>query len=648
MMEKENIYKDLIELLKQHGELFAENGSLFKNKVQELTLKNDKKLIELLLSSPKFKDLYFFKVGSTTIFDKSKFIGLVYNKNFLPDSYTKFSEKIGLSSGDAFIIKNKDVALNWPHKDCVLEGGMTKEDEKRDEIFWNEIIAPEQVTRLEAPKAFINAQRVDDKGSKPLKNLTRDNEGTIKDNLIIKGNNLLALHSLKEQFAGKIKLIYIDPPYNTENDEFGYSDNFPHSTWLTFMKNRFEVARDLLSTDGMIFVQSDDNEQDYLKVLMDEVFRRDNFICSIAIKTASVNGWKIYGNKPVRVKETITLFAKNLERYKYKRAYTKQSGRWDTHFSKFYDKEKNSVLNLRDVLIENGVIGEKSKISNLDINDTDFKKFYLLNKDKIFQTGAHSSEEDREASLKNKDCMYKNEDGVFYYNGRMVSFLSASIYPVDGDECLALAITDFWEDIKFNNVQNEEGGNFKWGKKPEGLIKRIIEVSTDPGDIVLDYHLGSGTTAAAAHKMGRQYIGVEQMDYIEEISCSRLQKVVEGEQGGISKSVEWKGGGEFVYLELAEWNQKWVGEIKKATTVKETIALWDKIKDNAFLSYKVDVKTVDENADDFKDLSVDDQKRFLLDCLDANHLYINYSEIDDEEYGMRSNDKELSHKFYNK
>ena len=146
---------------------------------------------------------------------------------------------------------------------------------KRKEIFFNQVLAQDEIDRLFDPKALTNWKRFTKDGGQKVTELKRDEDGTLKENLIIKGNNLLALHSLKHQFAGKVKLIYIDPPYNTGNDGFKYNDKFNHSTWLTFMKNRLEVARQLLRDDGVIFVQCDDNEQAYLKVLMDEVFGRE-------------------------------------------------------------------------------------------------------------------------------------------------------------------------------------------------------------------------------------------------------------------------------------------------------------------------------------------------------------------------------------
>jgi len=286
----ENLLHNLKTLLQKDERLVSE-GELLKNKIIELALKLDKELIKLLLSDKKMKEVFFVDVDGTLIFDKDKFVRFVSNKQFLPDSYTSFKNKIGLTVDDEFLSEKKEVVISWPYKDCVLEGGMTKEDQKRDEIFWNEILAPDEISRLFDPKVFTNAKRIDKNGEHKLDKFRTDGNGDIKDNLIIKGNNLLALHSLKKRFAGRVKLIYIDPPYNQEGSTF-YNDSFKHSSWLTFMKNRLEVAWQLLKQDGVIFIQMGEEELAHLKVLTDELFTRDNFISIITrvAKTASNKG----------------------------------------------------------------------------------------------------------------------------------------------------------------------------------------------------------------------------------------------------------------------------------------------------------------------------------------------------------------------
>lgn len=184
--------------------------------------------------------------------------------------------------------------------------------------------------------------------------------------------------------------------------------------------------------------------------------------------------------------------------------------------------------------------------------------------------------------------------------------------------------------------------------KPENLIKSILEVSTEEGDIVLDYHLGSGTTAAVAHKMNRKYIGIEQMDYIQTLDVERLKKVILGEQGGISQAVNWQGGGSFVYCELAKSNQNFIDEIEVARSLDKLFDIWKRIQATGFLSWKVNPKLIDENAKNFSDLSLEDAKRFLIECLDKNLLYVPYSEIDNNEFVISEDDKKINKDFYGK
>ena len=284
----QTIHTELETLLKKDKRLVAD-GKLMKNKVIEFALKLDKDLLKLLQSNKSIKTHFFQEVDSVLVFDKVRFQDFVNLKEFLADSYTKYKSKIGLEADGDYLSKSKDVVLVWPYKDCLLEGGQTKaERENRSEIFWNETLAPEHYDRLLSPKAFTNFKKYDSKGEQDLK-------GKIdfgKENLIIKGNNLLALHSLKERFEGQVKLIYIDPPYNTKSDEFGYNDTFNHSAWLTFMKNRLETAKQFLKTDGVIFINIGDEEVHYLKVLSDDIFGRENFINTVArvAKTASNKG----------------------------------------------------------------------------------------------------------------------------------------------------------------------------------------------------------------------------------------------------------------------------------------------------------------------------------------------------------------------
>jgi len=668
-------FEILKNLLKKDERLVDKDGEILKNKIIELALALDKDLIKLLLSDEKTKSRFFIEVNGVLVFDKDTFIKFISNKQFLPDSYTAFKNKIGLiDEKGEFISEKKEVVLSWPYKDCVLEGGMTKEDQKRDEIFWNEILAPDEISRLLDPKVFTNAKRIDKNGEHPLCHpksaschpelvsgscFRTDEKGNIKDNLIIKGNNLLVLHSLKKRFAGKVKLIYIDPPYNTGNDSFGYNDRFNHSTWLVFMKNRLEIAKKLLKEDGVIFVQCDDNEQAYLKVLMDEIFSRENFLTSVTVRSSTPSGIKTAHKQKtiIKQKDFLLVYAKNKNNVLFKPQYTKAE-QWDKHYSVWIDKSEKGevkIRNLIEVLKEKEIIKGGQNLNDLNINDKDFKNFYLENADKIARWTSHKNKKIIELCLtKYKDRIFIHKDDnqkeIIYLNKQVLQPLSYSINDVYENrkfvKDISFLLCDFWSDIDFQNTQNEGGISLPTGKKPEFLLLRIIDMVTEPGDLVLDFFMGTGTTCAVAHKMGRQYIGVEQLDYGENSAVVRLKNVINGDQTGISKAVGWQGGGDFVYLELMKWNENFVEKIQEAKTKEELKKIWETMREKAFLSYKVNIKNIDENAKDFADLSIEDQKRFLLECLDKNHLYVNYSEIEDEEYGVSGEDKKLNKELY--
>ena len=587
-----NIFEQLKDLLKKDDRLVSQDELLLKNQAQELARKNDPALIRLLLSDKAIKQHFFFEVEKTLIFDKEKFIRFVSNKQFLPDSYTAFKNKIGLIAGDEYVSENKEVVLAWPYKDCVLEGGMTKEDQKRDEIFYNETLAPDDINRLLDAKVFTNFKRIDKKGEHKLDGFNRDEKGTIKDNLIIKGNNLLALASLKKEFAGKVKLIYIDPPYNTGNDGFKYNDSFNHSSWLVFMKNRLEIAKQLLANDGSIYVNIDYNEVHYLKILMDEVFGRNNFQREIIWRIGWLSGYKTIAKNYIRNHDTILFYTKDPNNFVFNKAYNTKKDFTD----RFNADNKKEILEKLEQL----KLGKKEREEFLNyISEVGLPDKYPL------EDTWNSSAYDKLNSI-----------AVVSYSGEKVS----KMLGVD--------------EIK--------------GQKSEKLLQRIIEVSTNEGDIILDYHIGTGTTCVVAHKLNRKYIGIEQMEYIENTAIARLKEVIKGESVGISKNVEWQGGGDFVYMEMAEWNEKIVREVRGAKTAKELIKIWNELKDNTFLSYKVNPKIFDENSKDFADLSLAGQKKFLIECLDKNQLYINLSEIEDKEYGVSKEDIKLNKEFYGK
>ena len=312
----------LTTILKAEKRFLDQDGELLRSNVIDAAYKADRALVELLLSSPEAKKKFFTDINGYWVFDINGFVTYIQDKHFLNDSYTKYRNKIGLTLDGKHLGERGEVALAWPFKDCVLEGGMTKEDEKRKEIFFNQILAQDEIDKLLAPKVFTHWKRLNEKGEGEVQSLKRDTKGILRENFLIKGNNLLALHSLKQQFAGQVKLIYVDPPYNTDNpeDSFNYNDSFTHSTWLTFMRNRLEIARDLLSNDGAIYVQLDYNEVHYCKVLMDEIFGRENFEREIIWRIGWISGYKSADKNWVRNHDTILFYSKD----KSSRNFTKK------------------------------------------------------------------------------------------------------------------------------------------------------------------------------------------------------------------------------------------------------------------------------------------------------------------------------------
>ena len=273
-MPKQNFNEKLTVLLKTHSDFLDDVGELIPAAVRDHAWQLNHDLIKLLLTNDEIKATFFDEIDGHWVFNHNTFINYITDKNFLANSYTQFRNKIGLNIGGKFLRERGEVSLVWPYKDCVLEGGQTKEEEKRKEIFFNETLAQDEINRIFDPKVLTHWKRHTTEGERDVTDIQRDENGIIRENLIIKGNNLIALHTLKQQFRGQVKLIYIDPPYNPDSpsNTFIYNNNFKRSSWLTFMKNRLEIAKELLTNDGTMIVAIDENEQVYLGVLLDEVF----------------------------------------------------------------------------------------------------------------------------------------------------------------------------------------------------------------------------------------------------------------------------------------------------------------------------------------------------------------------------------------
>jgi adenine-specific DNA-methyltransferase len=516
---------------------------------------------------------------------------------------------------------------------------------------------------LLSPKVLTGFKRFDRSGESAVTTINRDAEinrqrglssDTITDNLLIKGNNLLALHSLQSEFAGKVKLIYIDPPYNIDNDSFQYNDGFNHSTWLTFMRNRLEVAKAMLSSDGFIFIQINDIEVAYLQVLSDEIFGRENFLTSICVKMSHLSGTKMaHKEKKIpKIKEYILMYAKSKSNVKLNPEYIACT--WEEAFDRYKSFiEKNgfsddecdqwTVITLNQALKKYNIDKEDTKAVN------DFK---MNNAECIFRTSVNRSADYSKYPPDRFSKHYKNTDDdsdyTFVFKGEDVNFASEKIREINGNQVPTTAIGDIWTDIGINNLSNEGGVSLRFGKKPEKLIARIVNIASNPKDIVMDFFTGSGTTIAVCHKLSRQYIGIEQLNYNENDSLVRLSNVINGENVGLGDLLNWQGGGSFIYCELAKANQTFIDRIQNATSTEELLDVWQWMQEKSFISYKVDIKSIDNSKSEFASLSLGDQKRFLIEVMDKNMLYVPLSEIDDETYGISDEDKQLNATFYSR
>lgn len=669
---KTNIFDTVANVLMKDKRYVAEDGNLLKAKVYSDVMTMDSDLLSLLISYDEIKDSFFKEIDGTLVFDKQQFAWIIDSKEFLPDSYTAYTNKIGLTNNGEFISGKSDVVLDFPYKDAVLEGGQEKDDQKREEIFYHEIIAQDEISNMLAPKVFTNAKRYTDRG------IEENIEFTEEDNLIIKGNNLVALASLLELYEGKIKYIYIDPPYNTGSDSFNYNDNFNRASWLVFMKNRLEMARKLLADTGSIFVSIDEKQEAYLKVLMDEIFKEENLLEVFHIQVRYTNKSLNEKNDFQPVMEYVLAYAKN------KKSFIPNKPFKDYDLSKF----KWEIIELSPgEIIELG--GKKVEIFKK--GEYEIKLADEPNIDALKDTWASGSVLTGNTSGKFFDeylsprkeidglnILYKvhgiGEDGLGYryftgpkrsnatrgqfYSGvplyrreEIEDRSSKKYYPIVNleifEEDFSRSYISNFKDLSgsFGNIRHEGGVSFNSGKKPENMIKHFMELATDPGDLFLDFFVGSGSSLAVAHKMDRQYIGVEQMDYIEEKTVERLYNVVKGDQTGISKDVSWKGGGSFVFCELKEDGQILLDKIQTASNDTISIIKEEIYGDDRIVPYltTAELEKVDK---EFEELTLENKKKALMKLIDKNKLYINYSDMLDEEKKVSDADRKFTESFY--
>jgi len=633
------LYTTLEQQLKKEPNFVTDNGELKKWVVLNKAQNFDEELIGLLLDNADLKEKFFVNVKDTLVFNQNLFVQFLEQKNYLNDSYTQYKNKVGLTIDGKYLKQRNEVALVWPFKDCILEGGQSREEDKREEIFFNEILAQDEITQLLEPKVLTNAKRIDKDGEKPLDQFNRNENGTITDNLIIKGNNLLALHTLKKEFAGKVKLIYIDPPYNTggSGDTFAYNNSFKRSTWLTFMYNRLIAAKDLLRKDGVLIVAIDENEQPHLGVMLKDFFKDYEVHCiTIVHNPRGVQG---------------TNFS-----YTHEYAFFVVPKGKKLIGNRIIDESEIDFSNLRNWGGESLRSDAKNCFYPIVVNP---KTSEIIEFGEVCEDDFHPSK--REIIKDGKVYIYPidndNIERKWRYARQSVEeikdLLRARKKSGQWDVEIGKNFGQYktvWIDPKYD--ANEYGTKIVSRLVPENKfsfpkslynVKDCVYavVGNDKDAIVLDYHAGSGTTAHAVLELNkedggnRKFIICEQMDYVETVTSKRVQRVI-----------EQNGSDEFIYLELKKYNQNFIEQIEEAKDTEALLQVWEQMKAKSFLNYNVDIKKQDEHLEDFKALSLDEQKQHLCELLDKNQLYVNLSSLNDSDFACTEEEKKVTKDFY--
>ena len=390
------------------------------------------------------------------------------------------------------------------------------------------------------------------------------------ENMLIHGDNLLALKALEKDYAGKVKCIYIDPPYNINATGVLYEDNIEHSSWLSIMYPRLVSLRNLLSEDGVIYISINYEEMFHIKLVCDEIFGPKNFCNIISIKTATTASFRAINECPVNVSEFILVYAKNKSLTIFSPQYievpySKDYGSYIENFDKPIAEWK--MRKLDDIIYEQDGVKTKSEFQSKygkfwkDLRYKKKAEFAFKNAASVcslntMQKPSKYIREIIDKSKVNKGKFYlierDNKEPIIVYNGRSLAFYKKKLRYVEGELVPTEILTNIWTDISYLSLGLEGGVDFPNSKKPEKLIERLLLLSSKEGDIVLDSFLGSGTTCAVAHKMKRKWIGIELGDHAYTHCKKRLDNVIDGDLSGVSKAVNWQGGGGYKFYELAE------------------------------------------------------------------------------------------------
>ena len=655
---------------------YVVDGRLNKTLLVDDAFKMKKELIALLLKNKSLKEYFFTDVNKITVFDKVGFQQVITNKQLLEDSFTKYKKNIGLSIEELSASFN-NVVLDWPYKDCVLEGGQSNEDETRNEVFWNEIISKDEIDKLLSPKVFSSGELISQNNDKKF--TSNDNDFFNKsNNLLIHGNNLIVAHTLYEKFANSIKLVYLDPPYNTpgEANTFSYNNSFNHSTWLTFMKNRISISKSLLKSDGILCIAIDDNEYAYVKVLCDEIFGRDNFLGSVVVQIkkegrtdnqffSTSHDYMIFyakdkskakiNNLPM-TEDDLDKFSESDDLGNYRwRDFIRTGGnatpkeRHKQYFGIYVDESTNKIIGVGDKLDKDNK-NSPEKYSPLriyirnpkdgEIESIDFKnffkgkkikKFFPLNQNGGYQVWAWSSIEKIFDAIESEEI--KLIDGKIKRKARS----KKGIKP-----------TTMWYDSKYNatahgtNLLKKLFNERKVFSYPKSIftMEDLLQITLDKEDTVLDLFAGSATTAHALSNLNlkdggnRNFILVEQMSYCLTTTRERIKKV-------LNKQTE-----NFIYLELQKLNASIFDKVNQIKTHADVKKIINEIEKQGYLNIQKDISKTLSSLKEIKEVDIEFIKSALMDILDKNQMYLSYSEIEDKNHKISNKIKRLNNLFY--
>jgi adenine-specific DNA-methyltransferase len=674
MKDQSKIINEVIKTLKKNDSYVVE-GKLNKTLIVDHAFKMDKGLLSLLLNSKYLKDFFFVDVDKTLVFDKILFQEVITNKQLLDDSFTKYKKEIGLNIEEPSPSFN-NVVLNWPYKDCLLEGGQSNEFDNREEVFWNEIISRDEIDLLLKPKVFASGELVSQNTEKKF--LSNDEDFfDNSNNLLIHGNNLIVAHTLLEKFANSIKLVYLDPPYNTpgEANTFSYNNSFNHSTWLTFMKNRISVSKSLLKREGILCIAIDDNEYAYVKVMCDEIFGRENFLGSVVVQikkegrtdnqffSTSHDYMIFYAKDKTKAKiNDLPITEDELEKFSEIDSYG--NFRWrdfirtggnstpkerpKQFFGIYVDQSSNKIIGIGDkdsknppekynplkIFIKNSDNGEIEPIDPKKFQkNSKVKTFYPINKNGGFQVWRWSSIE------KIFDAIESDE--IQFINGKI---------KIKARSKLGIKPTTMWYDPEYNATAHGtnllkklfEGKKVFSYPKSVFTMQDLLQITLDKNDTVLDLFAGSATTAHALCNLNkndggkRNFILVEQMSYCLSTTKERIKKVLNTQTEN------------FIFLNLHELNAKIFNRVNKIKTHKDAEELIDELNGYEYLNVQKDIEGIFNSLSEIKNTNIEVIKSTLIDILDKNQMYLSYSEINDKKHKISNEIKKLNNLFYKK